>query len=109
MSKALPTFKARPLDSVRAFCHEVFSHDPSGEHSHFVELVVYEDHHFRAFFAPGYFTFQPGQAEPSKSQWSSLKKRMKRHDPLCFSFKEHGADTQDGSRVYWVDFGFFPA
>jgi hypothetical protein len=71
-------------------------------------LVEYPDGHYRALFDPALFVLPAGQSAPSKSQWNNLKKRMKRHEPLVFVFKEHGEATGgDGSQCYYVDFGFF--
>ena len=105
--KDLPAFKARSRDQVMALVHRVLMLDSHSDHSYLHELVEYGDHHFRVTFDPAYFILQPGQAEPSKSQWSSLKKKFKRHDPNVFVFKDHGT-INTGSQLYsFMDFGFF--
>ncbi len=107
MDKSLPQFKARPQEAVAAFMTRVLSHDPEHKKTHLREIIIYDDGHYRAIFAPAYFTLQPGQAEPSKSQWSNLKKRMKRHDPQVFVFKETGGIRHQDEELVYVDFGFF--
>ena len=105
--KDLPAFKARPRDQVMALVHRVLTLDSHSDHSYLHELVAHQDGHYRVLFDPGYFVLQPGQAEPTKSQWSSLKKKFKRHDPGVFVFKEHGMITADDKPYSYLDFGFF--
>jgi len=105
--KDLPSFKERPRDQVMALVHRVLMLDSHSDHSYLHELVAHADGHYRVSFDPAYFVLQQGQSEPSKSQWSSLKKKFKRHDPSVFVFKEHGTLTKDGTRYSYLDFGFF--
>jgi len=105
--KDLPAFKERPRDQVMALVHRVLMLDSHSDHSYLHELTAYNDGHYRVLFDPAYFVLQPGQAEPSKSQWSSLKKKFKRHDPSVFVFKEHGSQTIKGKTYAYLDFGFF--
>lgn len=71
-----------------------------------VDLIAYEDGHYRAIFKPDYFVLT-GDA-PTKSQWNTLKKHLKRIDDQVFIFKEHGdVPCGDGERCYYLDFGFF--
>lgn len=82
--------------------------DPASSRSYLRELVEYPDGHYRALFEAAYFVLPGGQSAPSKSQWNNLKKRMKRHEPLVFVFKEHGeVADKDGRQCCYVDFGFF--
>jgi hypothetical protein len=104
----LPTFRARPTQAVIEYISEVLTRF-QGETA-FVRLVEYDDNSYRAIFQRSYFALPEDRSEPSKSQWNSLKKKMKRHDPRVFIFKEHGeagCDTDEGSGCYYVDFGFF--
>lgn len=106
----LPEFQSRSREWVTGFMQELFSHDGDARHSHLQRVEAYPDGHFRAIFRPTYFVLPEGQREPSKSQWNTLKKKLKRHAPRLFIFKEHGAvpcDDGTGDRCYYVDFGFF--
>jgi hypothetical protein len=105
--KDLPAFKARPRDQVMALVHRILMLDSHGDHSYLHDLVAHQDGHYRVLFDPAYFVLQPEQSEPSKSQWSSLKKKFKRHDPSVFVFKEHGTQIINGKSYAFLDFGFF--
>ncbi len=107
---SLPEFQPRPREVVISLLQEIFSHDGDRRHTHFHRIEVYPDGHFRAIFRPSYFILPEGQHEPSKSQWNTLKKKLKRHAPRLFVFKEHGevpCDGAAGDRCYYVDIGFF--
>lgn len=112
MPEGLPEFQKHPREATIAFAKEIFSTGGTVHGSHFVRLIEYGDGHYRAVFRPSYFILPEGQHQPSKSQWNSLKKKIKRHNPRVFIFKEHGeipcgtGDSQD-ERCYYVDFGFF--
>ena len=78
-----------------------------------LRLVRYEDHHFRAIFDAGYFTLRPEQTAPSKSQWNTLKKKLKRRDRRVFVFRAHGEidcpqaqSSRKGRKCLYLDFGF---
>lgn len=105
--KDLPAFKARPRDQVMALVHRVLMLDSHSDHSYLHELVAHQDGHYRVLFDSAYFVLQPGRNEPSKSQWSNLKKKFKRHDPNVFVFKEYGAQMVNGKSYAFLDFGFF--
>jgi hypothetical protein len=100
----LPEFEKRPHHRVMPFATSLFGQN-------LVDLTTFEDGHYRVVFKGGVFTFAEGQTEPSSSQWSTLKKRLKRHDRSIFVFKEHGGLTcpppNDSQQCYYVDFGFF--
>lgn len=106
--KDLPEFRQEDYETALAYISEVLGDKAAAGETHLVELVVYDDGHFRAIFEAAYFTIQPGADAPSKSQWNSLKKKMKRHNPGVFVFKEHGVVTDEAGRCF-VDFGFFVA
>jgi hypothetical protein len=108
--KPLPRFQKHDPDKVKHFVSQVFSRIERPEDTFVFDVVEYEDGHCRVFFSPGYF----GRDLPSKSQWNSLKKKMKRHNKRVFVFKEHGKITRtntdstvDDSDCYYIDFGFF--
>lgn len=90
---------------VTRFITKVLVNEHTRVDSYFVELLDYEDGHYRVLFDPGYFVLQEGQAEPTKSQWNSLKKKLKRHDQQAFVFKAHGTVGGPEPR-YYLDFGF---
>ena len=74
------------------------------------KLEIADDGRCRAIFKKSFFVLQEGASEPSKSQWSTLKKKFKRHNPGVFIFKETGeipcADAGEET-CYYIDFGFF--
>lgn len=98
----LPEFdRTRNPDFVRSFARRVLSH---GNESYLHDVIVYEDGHFRATFDPAYFVLAEGKTEPSRSQWNTLKKHIKRMDHSVFVFKQYGyTDSGDA----YLDFGFF--
>ena len=74
------------------------------------QLIVEEDGHCRAIFDKTYFVLHEDATEPTKSQWSSLKKKMKRHNHKIFLFKQTGETTcnEDADEsCYFIDFGYF--
>ncbi len=110
--KDLPRFKPRSRKAVEAYISRVLADRQRPEESHLLALIAYRDGHYRAIFDGAYFTLQEGHDRPSKSQWNTLKKKMKRHDRRVFVFKAHGEidcpDAAPGdSPCYYVDFGFF--
>lgn len=108
--KELPEFRARPYELVLAFATRAFTIGQRAEESYLRRLIAYEDGHYRALFAPSYFLLADGRKEPTKSQWNTLKKHLKRIDPLVFTFKDYGSawceDDQTETCLY-LDFGFF--
>ncbi len=104
--KDLPQFKRRQRDAVARFLIPVFMR-PSQTESHFRRLIEYEDGHYGAVFSLGYF----GLDTPTKSQWNSLKKKLKRHDKQVFVFKEHTlapcSPSELEPRCGLIEFGFF--
>ncbi len=109
MQHELPEFEPRTVEQVLPFAKSVFGDS-------LVTLQPYEDGHFRAIFRKTHFTIHEGATEPSKSQWNTLKKQMKRRNRGVFIFKEHGKfdcarmDAEDvtaDDECYFVDFGFF--
>jgi hypothetical protein len=106
----LPEFRPRPVDTVTSYISNVLINVQGSGETAFVRLMKYEDNSYRAVFRRTYFILPEGQAEPTKSQWNSLKKKMKRHDPRVFIFKEHGeigCAEEEPNGCYYIDFGFF--
>lgn len=113
--KALPTFKPRPHAYVHDFISRVLVNSQVSEDTHLRDLVTYPEGYYRAIFAPTYFVLAEATTEPTKSQWNTLKKRVKRLNPGVFVFKEYGiipcnaaapAGQPDDYCLY-LDFGFF--
>jgi hypothetical protein len=100
----LPKFSRRSRKQVEEYIRRIFTNEHQTSQSRLLELIDYPDGHYRAIFDPAFFILPEGEAQPSKSQWNNLKKKMKRHDDRVFIFKEHG---DMGNGRYYVDFGFF--
>ncbi len=97
----LPQFKRLSVEKAQSYIQDVLGH---GDETPFLHLHAFDDGHFRVIFAPRYFVLADDATAPTKSQWNTLKKRMKRVDKHVFVFKEHG-QTPDGN--LYLDFGFF--
>jgi hypothetical protein len=104
--KELPKFQRRQFDEVHKFIAQLLTNPNYSIHTCLVELQTFDDGHFRALFKPEYFVLEAEQHSPTKSQWNTFKKRLKRHNPAIFVFKEHGAIEHQGQQCYYVDFGF---
>ena len=104
----LPAFAPRDYEKVLKLMTDILTPSHLDE-STLIQLTSFEDGHFRAIFNPSYFVLNDGQEIPSKSQWNTLKKKLKRHDKRIFVFKEHGTikHQKNESQQYYVDFGFF--
>lgn len=102
----LPEFEKREMHFVLPYAKGIFGKS-------LVKLVPHDDGHFRAIFKPEYFTLVEGNTEPSKSQWSTLKKKFKRHNKGVFIYRETGKDACDEQnadsegKCLFIDFGFF--
>ena len=99
----LPEFEKKEMYEVLPFAKGIFGKS-------LIKLIPHEDNHFRAIFKPEYFVLAEGQTEASKSQWSTLKKKLKRHNKGTFVFRETGkASCYENSKddCLYVDFGFF--
>ena len=105
--KPLPEFRTRSLDRVHQYIAHVLTNERQADTTRLVQLIPYPDGHFRAVFKSDYFALSEGQSEPSKSQWNTLKKRMKRIEGDVFIFREHGeTECAPGERCFYLDFGF---
>ncbi len=102
----LPRFIRRDASHTEKFAAAALTNPAVNEATQFRHLIAYDDGHFRALFSPAYFVLQPGSSAPTKSQWNTLKKHLKRLDKQVFIFKEHGEAEHNGERCYYVDFGF---
>ncbi|HRL10987.1 MAG TPA: hypothetical protein PKX07_03850 [Aggregatilineales bacterium] len=96
----LPRFRKMRFDAVHQFASRALSHEGK---TALRQLQAFDDHHYRAWFSPDYFMLGEDRPEPTRSQWSTLKKRFKRLQRDVFIFKDHG---QQGD-LYYIDFGFF--
>jgi hypothetical protein len=104
--KDLPEFKPRSQETVLAYMRTMLINEHLSDQTHLKALTNYSDGHYRAIFDPAYFALPDGQSEPTKSQWNTLKKKLKRHEPKVFIFREHGEIEHEG-RCFYLDFGFF--
>ena len=106
MSSDLPDFRK----VMRSYAASIVSGALSGPRgSALLELREYEDRHYRVIFSLTYFELREGADVPSKSQWSTLKKKLKRRNRSIFVFREHGQiKCPDGSDAIclYLDFGF---
>jgi hypothetical protein len=103
----LPPFKRRRRADVLAYISAIFINEKETEVSQVTDLIEYGDGHYRVLFNPAYFVLNQDQAEPTKSQWNSLKKKMKRRESTVFVFKEYG-EVGTKEKQYYLDFGFLP-
>ncbi|MCY3574826.1 MAG: hypothetical protein OXG92_07165 [Chloroflexi bacterium] len=110
MSSDLPVFRRVKRSYAASIANSVLS-SPRG--AALLRLIEYEDHHFRAIFDQSYFQLQAGKSAPSKSQWSTLKKKFKRRNRSIFVFRAHGElprqqvpHAHRGRTCLFVDFGF---
>ena len=110
MRNELPAFRKVRRRYAASIVHNALS-GPSG--SALLQLIEYDDHHFRAVFNLTYFQLAAGSSLPSKSQWDTLKKKLKRRERSIFIFREYGtvdcharkkATTAD--TCLYLDFGF---
>ena len=110
MSTELPHFRKVKRSYAASMIHSALS-GPGG--SALLQLIDFDDHHFRAVFHLRYFQLAPGKDMPSKSQWNTLKKRLKRRDRSIFVFRQYGkADCPSSAKALpagvclYIDFGF---
>jgi hypothetical protein len=105
--KDLPQFQKRSMEQARDFAAHMLT-TPHATGTTLRDMIAYEDGHFRALFDLEFFQHgEEEEGEPSKSQWNTLKKKFKRHEPRVFLFKEHGVIQHDGEQLAYLDFGFF--
>ncbi len=76
-----------------------------------VSLEDFEDNHFRMIFKLSYFQLADGNDMPSKSQWNTFKKKIKRRDHSIFVFREYGkidcgSKGLESEMCLYLDFGF---
>ena len=110
MRDELPRFRKVKRSYPAAIINETLS-GPRG--SALLQLIEYDDHHFRAVFDLNYFQLAAGNTLPSKSQWNSLKKRLKRRERSIFIFREYGqidchthGKKLAAATCLYLDFGF---
>lgn len=106
MQSDLPAFRRVKRAYAARLIHSALTNERG---SALLELIEYDDCHFRAVFARSYFQLSAGNDAPSKSQWSTLKKKLKRRDRSIFVFRAHGELEQasaESASNYFLDFGF---
>ncbi|MCY3778881.1 MAG: hypothetical protein OXG78_01105 [Chloroflexi bacterium] len=112
MENELPPFRRVKKRFAASIIQNVLS-GPRG--CALLKLHEYEDGHYRAVFAASHFDLPAGRMLPSKSQWNTLKKRLKRRDHSLFIFRDYGAIDCDKAGIsmrnqtcLFIDFGFMP-
>ena len=110
MRNTLPRFRKVKRRFAASIVHDALS-SPAG--SALLQLIEYDDHHFRAVFDLKYFQLAAGDTSPSKSQWNTLKKKLKRRERSIFIYREYGsidcrerAKAMAGETCLYLDFGF---
>ncbi len=110
MPSDLPDFRKVKHSYAASIANSVLS-GPRG--AALLRLVEFEDNHFRAIFDQGYFQLQAGNSAPSKSQWSTLKKKFKRRNRSIFVFRAYGelpcrqvTRAHEGRTCLFLEFGF---
>lgn len=110
MSAELPRFRKVKRSYAASMIHSALS---GAGGSALLRLIEHEDHHFRAIFDRKHFQLPPDRDLPSKSQWNTLKKRLKRRDRSIFVFRKYGPiDCKSAGRrvaadgCLYIDFGF---
>ncbi|TVR18933.1 MAG: hypothetical protein EA396_13095 [Anaerolineaceae bacterium] len=93
----LPEFKEVTVGYARNFIQTVLG-------NRLIRLEAMNGNAFRAVFSKEYFALGDDQTEVSKSQWNTMKKRMKRVNRDVFIFRRYGT-ASDGN--LYVQFGFF--
>lgn len=99
--KLLPKFIPTSIDKADTYIRAVLKDNKTTDDDFVENLEMFEAGYFRVIFDGAYFNRD--YSPPSRSQWNTLKKKMKRHNPLVFIFKEYGT-FEDGN--YFLDFGF---
>jgi hypothetical protein len=109
MSNDLPSLRFIAWERALAYAQEVFTNKQVASETLLLRLEKIEaTQHYRACFSPRYFVLSEGAQAPSKSQWNTLKKRMKRIHPRVFIFKgQDQTQLEDGTPCYTLEFGFF--
>lgn len=106
MQSEIPNFRRVKRAYAARLIHSALTNERG---SALLEIIEYDDRHFRAVFSASYFQPTAGHEGPSKSQWNTLKKKLKRRDRSIFVFRAHG--LLGGQRLgagskYFLDFGF---
>jgi len=110
MRHELPKFQKVRRHFAADFINDALS-GPRG--ACLIKLIEYDDHHFRALFRRSYFELIDGADMPSKSQWNTLKKKLKRRNRRVFVFRDYGslacseyASVGSDQVCLYLDFGF---
>ena len=109
MYNDLPEFRKTKYSYAMTYINGVLSGTGGAS---LIRLEEFDDHHFRVIFDLNYFQLADGAEMPSKSQWNTLKKKMKRRNRSIFVFREYGAincpeNVKNSEQVcLYIDFGF---
>ena len=112
MSSELPPFRR----VKRRYAASIIQSALSGPRGPAVlKLEENETGRFRVIFSASFFQLAEGRAQPSKSQWNTLKKRLKRRDRTIFIFRDYGVldcaeagTKRRGEICLYLDFAFLP-
>lgn len=109
MFNELPEFRKTKYNYAMTFINSVLM---GGDGASLVSLEEFDDFHFRVVFKISYFQLADGIDEPSKSQWNTFKKKMKRRNHSVFVFREYGVidcgktNKPINEPCVYIDFGF---
>jgi hypothetical protein len=109
MFNELPEFRKTKYSYAMTYINGVLM---GGDGASLVKLEEFDDHHFRVIFKISYFQLAEDVDMPSKSQWNTFKKKMKRRNHSVFVFREYGvidcdqAGKNTQQPCLYIDFGF---
>lgn len=109
MNNDLPEFRKTKYSYAMTYINGVLM---GGDGASLVRLEEFDDKHFRAVFKVSYFQLAEDADLPSKSQWNTFKKKMKRRNHSVFVFREYGSidcgktNTTVQQACLYIDFGF---
>ncbi len=110
MDKDLPRFRRVKRRYAASIVHSVLSNSRGAA---LLKLHEFDDGRFRAVFAASYFETGGELNLPSKSQWNTLKKKLKRRDRSIFVLRRYGeigceeaGAPARRSKCLFLEFGF---
>jgi hypothetical protein len=109
MISDLPEFRKTKYSYAMTYINGVLT---GGVGASLVRLEEFDDNHFRVVFKISYFQLAKDVDLPSKSQWNTFKKKMKRRNHSVFVFREYGSiDCDENNKAtqqscLYIDFGF---
>ncbi len=108
--KDLPNFQRRSFEATFDFISAVLTTRDRPDDTLLVELIQYEDGHYRAVFDPVYFTLQPGRKRSRPGRSGTRSRKSSNATTRRFSSSKNTARLPvkgpRGGRCYYLDFGF---